>query len=71
MFSVIVRLLSNTPLTVPIDITVEVHMLSLKECTDLKGVLEVVSSSAEFEMIPIRHHKGIAFHRIYDCLRQA
>jgi hypothetical protein len=32
------------------DVTVEVYMLSLKERTKLKGLLEVVSSSAEFDV---------------------
>ena len=36
-----------------LDVTVEVYMLSLKERMKLKGLLEVVSSSAEFETIPI------------------
>ena len=39
------------------DVTVEVYTLSLKECTKLKGLLEVISSSAEFETIPIRRHE--------------
>jgi len=39
------------------DVTAEVYMLSLKECTNMKGLLEVVSSSTEFERIPIRRHE--------------
>ncbi|KAK2464127.1 hypothetical protein APHAL10511_003875 [Amanita phalloides] len=38
-------------------VTVEVYTLSLKERTKLKGLLEVVSSSAEIETIPIRRHE--------------
>jgi pre-mRNA-splicing helicase BRR2 len=38
---------------VHLDVTVEVYTLSLKERAKLKGLLEVVSSSAEFETIPI------------------
>ena len=38
------------------DVTVEVYTLSLKECTKLKGLLEVVSPSTEFETIPIHCH---------------
>lgn len=52
----------------PIDVTVEVYTLSLKERTKLKGLLEVVSSSAEFEVIPIRRHEDIVLRRIYDRL---
>ena len=49
-----------------IDVTVEVYTLSLKERTKLKGLLEVVSSSAEFETIPIRRHEDVLLRRIYD-----
>ncbi|KAF9226154.1 Sec63-domain-containing protein [Gyrodon lividus] len=49
-------------------VTVEVYTLSLKERTKLKGLLEVVSSSAEFETIPIRRHEDIVLRRIYDRL---
>jgi len=48
------------------DVTVEVYTLSLKERTKMKGLLEVVSSSAEFESIPIRRHEDALLHRIYD-----
>ncbi|GBE89249.1 Pre-mRNA-splicing factor brr2 [Sparassis crispa] len=47
-------------------VTVEVYTLSLKERTKLKGLLEVVSSSAEFETIPIRRHEDVLLRRIYD-----
>ncbi|KAG5725241.1 U5 small nuclear ribonucleoprotein 200 kDa helicase [Termitomyces sp. T112] len=47
-------------------VTVEVYTLSLKERTKLKGLLEVVSSSAEFETIPIRKHEESLLRRIYD-----
>ncbi|PFH47664.1 hypothetical protein AMATHDRAFT_77103 [Amanita thiersii Skay4041] len=47
-------------------VTVEVYTLSLKERTKLKGLLEVVSSSAEFESIPIRRHEEQLLRRIYD-----
>ncbi|KAF9443271.1 Sec63-domain-containing protein [Macrolepiota fuliginosa MF-IS2] len=47
-------------------VTVEVYTLSLKERTKLKGLLEVVSSSAEFETIPIRRHEETLLRRIYD-----
>lgn len=44
----------------------EIYTLSLKEKTKLKGLLEVVSSSAEFEAIPIRRHEDVLLRRIYD-----
>ncbi|KAL4073668.1 putative RNA helicase [Scleroderma citrinum] len=47
-------------------VTVEVYTLSLKERTKLKGLLEVVSSSAEFESIPIRRHEDVLLRRIYE-----
>ena len=46
--------------------TVEVYTLSLKERTKLKGLLEVVSSSAEFESVPIRRHEDVLLRRIYE-----
>jgi len=49
-----------------LDVTVEVYTLSLKERTKMKGLLEVVSSSAEFESIPIRRHEESLLRRIYD-----
>jgi pre-mRNA-splicing helicase BRR2 len=48
------------------DVTVEVYTLSLKERTKLKGLLEVVLSSAEFETILIRRHEDSILRRIYD-----
>ena len=53
-------------LTSVVDVTVEVYTLSLKERTKLKGLLEVVSSSAEFETIPIRRHEDALLRRIYE-----
>ncbi len=50
----------------PADVTVEVFSRSLKERTKLKGILEIVSSSAEFESVPIRHHEDVTLRRIYD-----
>ena len=40
--------------------------MSLKERTKLKGLLEIVSSSAEFESIPIRRHEDAVLKKIYD-----
>ncbi|KAF8320257.1 Sec63-domain-containing protein [Clavulina sp. PMI_390] len=47
-------------------VTVEVFSMSLKEKTKLKGLLEIVSSSAEFESVPIRRHEDTILRRIYD-----
>ncbi|KZV62423.1 Sec63-domain-containing protein [Peniophora sp. CONT] len=47
-------------------VTVEVFTLSLKATTKLKGLLEIVSSSYEFESIPIRRHEDALLRRIYD-----
>ncbi|KAF5375631.1 hypothetical protein D9757_008508 [Collybiopsis confluens] len=49
-------------------VTVEVYTLSLKERTKLRGLLEVVSSSAEFEIVPIRRHEDTLLRRLYDRL---
>ena len=46
--------------------TVEVYTLSLNEKTKLKGLLGVVSSSAEFENILIRWHEDSLLRRMYD-----
>ena len=50
-----------------LDVTVEVYTLSLQECTKLKGLLEVASTSAKLETIAfaILRHKD-ALRRIYD-----
>jgi pre-mRNA-splicing helicase BRR2 len=40
--------------------------MSLKEKTKLKGLLEIVSSSAEFESVPIRRHEDVVLRRIFD-----
>jgi pre-mRNA-splicing helicase BRR2 len=47
---------------------VEVCTLSLKECSKLKGVLEVVPSSAEFKTIPIHRHKNALLCHIYGLV---
>ncbi|KDN49983.1 hypothetical protein RSAG8_01319, partial [Rhizoctonia solani AG-8 WAC10335] len=47
-------------------VTVHVYEMSLKETTKLKGLLEIVSSSAEFESIPIRRHEDGLLRRIYE-----
>jgi len=47
-------------------VTIEVFSMSLRERTKLKGLLEIVSSSSEFETIPIRRHEDAILRRIYD-----
>ncbi|KAH9040569.1 hypothetical protein EDB84DRAFT_1436718 [Lactarius hengduanensis] len=49
---------------IAIDVTVEVYTPSLKERTNLKSLLEVVSSSAEFESIPIRRHEIVSLSNL-------
>ncbi|KAI6106996.1 hypothetical protein EDD16DRAFT_1695107 [Pisolithus croceorrhizus] len=44
----------------------KVYPLSLQGCTKLKGLLEVVSLLAEFEVIPIHWHEDIVLHQIYN-----
>jgi pre-mRNA-splicing helicase BRR2 len=40
--------------------------MSINERTKLKGLLEIISSSTEFETIPIRRHEDSVLRRIYD-----
>ncbi|KAJ3311396.1 DEIH-box ATPase [Blyttiomyces sp. JEL0837] len=47
-------------------VTIELFAMSLKDKTRLRGLLEIVSASAEFEDIPIRHHEDSLLRRIYD-----
>ncbi|CAO1613320.1 unnamed protein product [Jaminaea pallidilutea] len=47
-------------------ITVDIFNLSLKEKTKLRGLLQIVSSAAEFEDIPIRQHEDSILKRLYD-----
>ncbi|KAH9077836.1 Sec63 Brl domain-containing protein [Lactarius deliciosus] len=47
-----------------IDVTVEVYTLSSKERPKLNGLLEVVSSSAEFELLPIRRHEIVSLSNL-------
>ncbi|PKC16297.1 Sec63-domain-containing protein [Rhizophagus irregularis] len=48
--------------------TVEMFSMSLNEKTKLKGLLEILSSAAEFESIPVRHHEDTVLKKIYDRL---
>ncbi|KAJ3264529.1 DEIH-box ATPase [Chytriomyces hyalinus] len=47
-------------------VTIELFAMSLKEKTKLRGLLDIVSASAEFEDIPIRHHEDTILRRLYD-----
>ena len=47
-------------------VTVNIYTLSLKEKTKLKGLLEVVLSSAEFEVVPIRRGEESLLRKVYD-----
>ncbi|CAD6889461.1 unnamed protein product [Tilletia laevis] len=47
-------------------VTIDVFEMSLKERTKMRGLLEIVSSAAEFEEVPIRQHEDALLRRIYD-----
>ncbi|KAL2262858.1 hypothetical protein VTK26DRAFT_9245 [Humicola hyalothermophila] len=47
-------------------VTMETFLLSLKQSTKLKGILEIVTAAAEFESIQIRRHEEGILRRIYD-----
>lgn len=49
-------------------VTIDVFNMSLKGRTKLKGLLEIVSSAAEFEDLPIRQHEDVLLRRIYERL---
>ena len=60
----------GSTLTNLLDVTIEVYTLLLKERMKLKGLLEIVSSSADFEPIPIRRHEDVflrAYLRLCAC----
>ncbi|KAK4099788.1 Sec63-domain-containing protein [Parathielavia hyrcaniae] len=46
--------------------TMETFLLSLRQTTKLKGILEIVTSATEFESIQIRRHEEAILRRIYD-----
>ncbi|KAF9159441.1 DEIH-box ATPase [Actinomortierella ambigua] len=48
--------------------TVELFSSSLTPTTKLKGLLEIISTAAEFEGIAIRHHEDQVLQRIYERL---
>ena len=47
-------------------VTIEAFSLSLKPKTKLRGLLEIISSAAEFEDVPVRLHEEGLLGRIYD-----
>ncbi|KAE8223116.1 hypothetical protein CF319_g3803 [Tilletia indica] len=47
-------------------VTIDVFEMSLKERTKMRGLLEIVSTAAEFEDVPIRQHEDSVLRRIYD-----
>lgn len=47
-------------------ITMQTYLLSLTSRTKLKGILEIVTSATEFEVIQIRRHEDTILRRIYD-----
>ena len=49
-------------------VTIDVFNMSLKPRTKLRGLLEIVSSAAEFEDVPIRPHEDVLLRRLYDRL---
>ena len=46
--------------------TLQTFTLSLTSKTKLKGLLEIVTSAAEYEDLPIRKHEDIVLRRVYD-----
>lgn len=49
-------------------VTLDIFSMSLSDKTKLKGLLEIVSSATEFEIVPIRHHEDIYLRKLYDRL---
>lgn len=47
-------------------ITMQTFLLSLSARTKLKGILEIVTSATEFELIQVRRHEEGLLRRIYD-----
>lgn len=47
-------------------ITMQAFALSLTSKTKLKGILEIVTAAAEYEIVPIRRHEDAILKRIYD-----
>ncbi|CAB57421.1 U5 snRNP complex ATPase subunit Brr2 [Schizosaccharomyces pombe] len=49
-------------------ITMQTFALSLSERTKMKGLLEIVTSAAEYEQLPIRKYEDIVLERIHSRL---
>ena len=49
-------------------LTMQTFALSLTERTKLKGLLEIVTSAAEFDSLAIRRHEDLVLRRLYDRL---
>jgi pre-mRNA-splicing helicase BRR2 len=49
-----------------IDGTVDTYTASFKDSTKLKGLLDIICFSQEFESVPIRRHEDVLLRRIYD-----
>ncbi|KAK9487748.1 Sec63 Brl domain-containing protein [Lipomyces starkeyi] len=47
-------------------ITMQAFVLSLTSKTKLKGILEIVTAAAEYEIVPIRRHEENTLKKIYD-----
>ena len=47
-------------------VTIEIFSMSLTAGTKLRGLLEIITSAAEFESVPIRHREDLVLSRIYD-----
>jgi pre-mRNA-splicing helicase BRR2 len=47
-------------------VTMELFSMSLAAKTKLRGLLEIISASTEFEDVPIRHHEDGILQKIYD-----
>ncbi|KAF2099454.1 pre-mRNA splicing helicase [Rhizodiscina lignyota] len=49
-------------------VTMQTFLLSLNDKTRLRAFLEIVTSAAEFESLPIRRHEDHVLRRVYDRL---
>ena len=49
-------------------VTMELFAMSLSAKTKIKGILDIISSSAEFEAIPIRHHEDKLLKRVHALI---
>ncbi|CAN8000338.1 unnamed protein product [Ixodes hexagonus] len=48
--------------------TIELFSMSLNSKTKIRGLLEIISSAAEYENIPIRHHEDNLLRQLYNRL---